>query len=132
MVADGVVMCATVEGSLSHSGRSRHPRKPAVRARAVSFSCATAMRACAHSLAARCARVLHEPSAQEKRGRGECRAHGAPAASCAKVESTRVVTTGPPKTPGIPARNGFNGFLRALPGDRAFLSPSPADCYPQT
>jgi hypothetical protein len=24
-------------------------------------------------------------------------------------------------------RNGFNGFLRALPGDRAFLSPSPAD-----
>ena len=28
-------------------------------------------------------------------------------------------------TPGIPARNGFNGFLRALPGDRALLSPSP-------
>jgi hypothetical protein len=23
------------------------------------------------------------------------------------------------KSPGIPARNGFNGFLRALPGDRA-------------
>ena len=30
-------------------------------------------------------------------------------------------------TPGIPARNGFNGFLRALPGDRALLSPSPAE-----
>jgi hypothetical protein len=29
------------------------------------------------------------------------------------------------KSPGIPARNGFNGLLRALPGDRAFLSPSP-------
>ena len=28
------------------------------------------------------------------------------------------------KSPGIPARNGFNGLLRALPGDRAFLSPS--------
>ena len=28
------------------------------------------------------------------------------------------------KSPGIPARNGFNGFLRTLPGDRAFLSPS--------
>jgi hypothetical protein len=27
--------------------------------------------------------------------------------------------------PGIPARNGFNGFLRALPGDRALLSPLP-------
>src|SRR5262252_278358 len=25
-------------------------------------------------------------------------------------------------------RNGFNGFLRALPGDRALLSPSPARC----
>ena len=25
----------------------------------------------------------------------------------------RVVTTSTPETPGIPARNGFNGFLRA-------------------
>ena len=24
------------------------------------------------------------------------------------------------KSPGIPARNGFNGFLRDLPGDRLF------------
>jgi hypothetical protein len=38
-----------------------------------------------------------------------------------------VVTTGPPDSPGIPARNGFNGLLRALPGDRALLSPSSAD-----
>ena len=30
-------------------------------------------------------------------------------------------------TPGIPARNGFNGLPRTLPGDRALLSPSPAD-----
>jgi hypothetical protein len=37
---------------------------------------------------------------------------------------TSVVTTVAPDSPGIPARNGFNGFLRALPGDRAFLSPS--------
>jgi hypothetical protein len=35
-------------------------------------------------------------------------------------------------TPGIPARNGFNGFLRALPGDRAFLSPSLAELPPPT
>src|ERR1700729_2868673 len=28
-------------------------------------------------------------------------------------------------TPGISLRNGFNGFLRALPGDRACLPPSP-------
>ncbi len=38
-----------------------------------------------------------------------------------------LVTTVAPGSPGIPARNGFNGFLRALPGDRAFLSPSPAE-----
>ncbi len=40
------------------------------------------------------------------------------------VESTRVSHHRSTGTPGIPARNGFNGFLRALPGDRAFLSPS--------
>jgi hypothetical protein len=26
-------------------------------------------------------------------------------------------------------RNGFNGLLRALPGDRAFLPPSPRGCF---
>jgi hypothetical protein len=40
------------------------------------------------------------------------------------VVSTRVSHHGYAETPGIPARNGFNGFLRDLPGDRAFLSPS--------
>jgi hypothetical protein len=51
----------------------------------------------------------------------------APAASCAKTKSTRA------KSPqvrsgksGFPRANGFNGFLRALPGDRAFLPPSSA------
>ncbi len=39
------------------------------------------------------------------------------------VKGTRV-TTSTPKSPGIPARNGFNGLLRALPGDRALLPPS--------
>src|SRR6267142_3306918 len=59
------------------------------------------------------------------RGRGERRMPLAPAASCALVvvESTRV-TTSTPESPGVPARNGFNGFLRALPGDRALLPPS--------
>src|SRR5437868_7890772 len=28
-------------------------------------------------------------------------------------------------------RNGFNGLLRTLPGDRAFLSPSPAEYFRQ-
>jgi hypothetical protein len=43
------------------------------------------------------------------------------------VESTRVFTTVAPGSPGIPARNGFNGLFRALPGDRALLPPSSAD-----
>src|SRR5712664_201364 len=70
--------------------------------------------------------ALHEAFAQ--RGRGERRMPVAPAASCALVvvERTRV-TTSTPESPGVPARNGFNGFLRALPGDRALLPPSSAD-----
>jgi hypothetical protein len=47
--------------------------------------------------------------------------------ACEIKKHTSVVTTGPPEKPGIPARNGFNAFLRALPGDRAFLSPSSAE-----
>src|SRR5580704_12625145 len=34
-----------------------------------------------------------------------------------------MVAAGSPKTSGIPRANGFNGFLRARPGDRALLSP---------
>src|SRR6267142_2702176 len=81
-----------------------------------------------HDLAAQCARGVDESSAQ--RGRGERRVPNAPAASCALVviERTRV-TTSTPESPGIPARNGFNGFLRALPGDRALLPPSSADLF---
>ena len=48
--------------------------------------------------------------------------HPQPRVQC--VESTRVSHHRSTGTPGIPARNGFNGFLRALPGDRACLSPS--------
>jgi hypothetical protein len=55
-----------------------------------------------------------------------------PGARCTRsplcnVESTGVEATGPPGSPGIPARNGFNGLCRALPGDRALLPPSSAD-----
>src|SRR3979411_2056146 len=76
--------------------------------------------------ATRCARVVHLSSAQ--RGRGELRVPTAPAASRAlgsgRTHTSNNEYTG---TPGIPARNGFNGFLRALPGDRALLPPSLAD-----
>src|SRR6202795_5037014 len=49
-----------------------------------------------------------------------------PIAACAiiVVERTRVSQVTPEFTQHSP-RNGFNGFLRALPGDRAFLPPSP-------
>jgi hypothetical protein len=55
-----------------------------------------------------------------------------PGARCTRsracsVVNTRVSHHGYTGSPGIPARNGFNGFLRALPGDRACLPPSFAD-----
>src|SRR6202011_3278386 len=48
-----------------------------------------------------------------------------PIAACANVvvERTRVSQVTPEITQHSP-RNGFNGFLRALPGDRALLPPS--------
>ena len=63
------------------------------------------------------------------------RAWGMPGAQCTRsracsVESTRVShheSTG--NHPAFPHANGFNGFFRALPGDRAFLSPSPAKAW---
>src|SRR6202048_1430222 len=45
---------------------------------------------------------------------------------CSVVVAHECSHHGRTGTPGIPARNGFNGFLRALPGDRACLSPSSA------
>jgi hypothetical protein len=55
------------------------------------------------------------------KGRGECRVPVAPAAARVVVGSTRVSHHGRTGKPGIPARDGVNGFLRALPGDRAFV-----------
>jgi hypothetical protein len=53
-------------------------------------------------------------SALERGGRRECRVLGTPAASCAKVESTRVVTTGTPKQSGIPCAMVLTAYPRAL------------------
>ncbi|SDS66721.1 hypothetical protein SAMN05444158_2789 [Bradyrhizobium canariense] len=47
--------------------------------------------------------------------------------ACKGWKAHELVTTSPPGSPGIPARNGFNGLLRALPGDEFLLSPSSAD-----
>src|SRR3981189_1386298 len=59
-------------------------------------------------------------------GNAGCPLHPRPRVHLVVVERTRV-TTSTPESPDVPARNGFNGFLRALPGDRAVLPPSPAD-----
>ncbi len=54
----------------------------------------------------------------------------APAASCALcIGRTHTSNNEYTRTPGIPARNGFNGLCRALPGDRALLPPSSADRF---
>src|SRR5713101_5067509 len=57
-------------------------------------------------------------------GNAGCPLHPRPRVHLVVVERTRV-TTSTPESPDVPARNGFNGFLRALPGDRALLPPSP-------
>src|SRR5436190_22133658 len=76
-------------------------------------------------LAARCARVIHVCC--PKRGRGECRALDAPAVSRAKwIESTRGSHHRFTRTTRHSHTQWFYGLFRTLPGDRAFLSPSPA------
>src|ERR1700719_2886454 len=61
-------------------------------------------------------------------GNAGCPLHPRPRVHFVVVERTRV-TTSTPESPDVPARNGFNGFLRALPGDRAVLPPSSADMF---
>ena len=57
-------------------------------------------------------------------GNAGCPLHPRPRVHLVVVERTRV-TTSTPESPGIPARNGFNGFLRALVRARQpdFLTP---------
>jgi hypothetical protein len=48
--------------------------------------------------------------------------------ACEIGKHTSKVTTGSAGAVRRFLRNGFNGLLRDLPGDRAFLPPSSADC----
>jgi hypothetical protein len=50
---------------------------------------------------------------------------------CKMKKHTSVVTTVTPDSPGIP-RAMVYGLYRALPGDRALLSPSSAELPPPT
>jgi hypothetical protein len=60
---------------------------------------------------------------QKQRGRRECRVSDGPAAACA-TKSTGVSNHRFTGNIRHSLRNGFNGVLRALPGDRALLPPS--------
>jgi len=75
--------------------------------------------------AARSARAVHQ-----LRPSGRQRAQGKPGVRCTrslvcKVESTRVSHHRFTGSIRLSLHNGFNGLFRALPGDRAFLPPSP-------
>src|SRR5260221_4029591 len=72
--------------------------------------------------------ALMKLSPKEGVGNAGCPLHPRPRVHLVVVERTRV-TTSTPESPDVPARNGFNGFLRALLGDRALLPPSPTDMF---
>jgi len=73
------------------------------------------------------ARVLHVSLPPKVRGRRECRVLSRTRGPvCELKKAYERSHHRSPSVSGIPCTNGFNGFLRALPGDRAFLSPSPA------
>jgi len=79
--------------------------------------------------AAQCARVVHEFLAPKNRGRAGCRVHDAPAASCAVSGGKNAHEYSQRrhrKTPGIPARNGFNAYIVLSPVT-GLLSPSLTD-----
>jgi hypothetical protein len=71
----------------------------------------------------------HPPAKQRARGTPGVRCTRSLA--CKTKKHTSVITTGLPVSTGVPRANGFNGLFRALPGDRAFLPPSPAGQDPQ-
>jgi hypothetical protein len=64
---------------------------------------------------------------EEGAGKAGCRLH--PWVPC--KESTGVGPQVNRRHPGFPCAMGY-GLLRALPGDRAFLPPSSAGCFPRT
>ena len=68
------------------------------------------------------ARTIRPPNI---RGRRESRVLGAPAAPRAKCRKHASASPQVRRNTRPSLRNGFNGLLRALPGDRACLPPSP-------
>src|ERR1700733_2046242 len=77
-------------------------------------------------LAASNARVIANDVPPKIRGRREFRAPVAPVALRAKIKSTQASHHGHTGDIRHSPRNGFNGFLRGLPGEPGLLPPSQA------
>src|SRR5882724_6428485 len=69
---------------------------------------------------------VQEPLARNQRAQGKPGARCTRSLACEMKKHTSVVATGSDGINRLSPRNGFNGFLRALLGDRALLPPSPA------
>src|SRR5229473_4516576 len=80
------------------------------------------------TLAAQRARgLLFLHALYEKRAQGKPGARCTRGLACKMVQKSAHEHTGSAEAVRPSLRNGFNGFLRTLPGDRAFLSPSLAN-----
>ncbi len=77
-----------------------------------------------HSRGADSARAWHRWPPSRTRGRRESRVRAAPAVSCAKWKKTHTSIQVQRRQSGFPCAVVY-GLYRALPGDRAFLPPSP-------
>ena len=67
--------------------------------------------------------VMRHQFRPKRRGRGECRALSAhPQPRVRKMKAHEQVTARSRNHPAFPHANGFNGFLRALPGESGFLA----------
>jgi len=69
------------------------------------------------------------PALRDQRAQGMPGARRARSLVCEIKKHTSIVTTVTPVHPAFPTQ-WFYGLYRALPGDRAFLPPSPAESYP--
>src|SRR5450755_3881975 len=83
-------------------------------------------RVCVRVLAARCARALRRlPPSKRKRAQGKPGARCTRGLVCKNAQKNAHEHTGSAEAIRPSLRDGFNGLSRALPGDRAFLPPSP-------
>ena len=92
----------------------------------IQFSNSACLQTQPRDLAARCARALRRlPPSIRTRGRRESRVRAAPAVSCANMHiKTHTSIQVQRRHPGLPCAMVY-GLLRALPGERLFLPPSP-------